>query len=181
MWLHYSPAPPPAPCRTFLGPRHHNTKVCTHILSLDECVTWLLRVADTLVPRGFDRNGAVTVEFVGSCTLSCGSLLLLLVTLRARWEHGLLCCLVPGPAPYHGAGCDRAEGPTPLRGPASCSLPGHLHEPPPRPPHLPAGPQTGGEPPLSSLDPGPLQCLLSFTPTGLENLMGSDWGMGLKK
>lgn len=146
----------------------------THILSLDDCVTRLLRVADTLCPQGICQEWGRSLWSLSEAPC-CH------VALKARWEHELLCCLVPGPAPHHGAGCDRAEGPTPLCGPASCSLPGHLHEPPPRPPHLPAGPQTGGEPPLSSLNPRPLQCLLSFTPTGLETLMGSDWGMGLKK
>lgn len=33
-----------------------------------------------------------------------------------------------------------------------------------------------GSPPL-----GPLHCLPSLIPIGLKNVMGSDWGIGLKK
>ena len=50
------------------------------------------------------------------------------------------CSLVAGPAPHDGVGRGCSEGPAPVRSPTSYTLPGHLHEPPPGPSHLPAGP-----------------------------------------
>lgn len=61
------------------------------------------------------------------------------------------CSLVPGPTPHNGVSCGCSEGPASVRSPTSYTLPGHLHEPPPWPSHLPAGPQTRGETPSQSL------------------------------
>lgn len=58
---------------------------------------------------------------------------------------GYCCSLVPGPTPHDGFGCGCSEGPAPVCSPTSYTLPGHLHEPPPWPSDLPAGPQTRGE------------------------------------
>lgn len=60
---------------------------------------------------------------------------------------GCCCSLVSGPTPDNGVGCGCSEGPAPICSPTSYPLPGHLHEPPAWPSHLPAGPQTRGETP----------------------------------
>lgn len=94
----------------------------------------------------------------------------------SSWRRWWGCCsLVPGPAPHNGVGCGRPKGSAPICGPAAYTLPGHLCEPPPWPSHLPAGPQTRGE------TLGGRQPLPSLRPIGLKSVMGSDWGIGLKK
>lgn len=94
---------------------------------------------------------------------------------------GCCCSLVSGPTPHNGVGCGCSEGPASICSPTSYPLPGHLHEPPAWPSHLPAGPQTRGKTPPQSPYLWFLSVPASLRLFGLESVMGSDWEIGSKK